>query len=145
MSDVLNKKVEAYYAARRDYETKKASATAAEIERRRLEAELIDYMLEQGIKSWDRSDGTKPGLAKSTTFSCTKDNAQQIRDWLIEQVGDDKDFIETLPSKSAVGELVKKLIDKDKWDEGDFPAFLSVSTRPTLRVQGWKSLNPTEE
>lgn len=140
MSDVLNAKVEAYYEARRDYEEKKRVATEAEKHRRRLEAELVDYMLEHGIKSVDRADGTKPLLAKNVSFSCTKDNADAIREWIVEQVGDDKDFIETLPSKSAVGELVKKLLEKEKWDETDFPAFLSVSTRPGLRVTGWKEV-----
>jgi hypothetical protein len=141
MSDVLNQKVEAYYEARRDYEEKKRVATEAEKHRRRLEAELVDYMLEHKIKAVDRADGTKPLLAKNVSFSVTKDNFDAIREWLVEQVGDDKDFIETTVSKSAVGELVKTKIEKEKWDESDFPAELKVSTRPGLRVTGWKSLD----
>jgi hypothetical protein len=137
MSDELNLKIDAYYAARRDYDEKKALSNAADGERRRLERELVDYMMEHQIKSVDRMDGTKPLLASSVSASVTKENAEEIRQWLLETVGDDSDFMETIVSKPAVIELLKKKI-KEGDDPSDFPEFLKVDTRPTLRVNGWK-------
>jgi hypothetical protein len=137
MSDELNLKIDAYYAARRDYDDKKAASNQADAERRRLERELVDYMMEHQIKSVDRMDGTKPLLASSVSASVTKENAEEIRAWLLETVGDDSDFMETIVSKPAVVELLKKRI-KEGDDPSDFPAFLKVDTRPTLRVNGWR-------
>jgi hypothetical protein len=139
MSNELNLKAEAYYEARRDYEAKKAASNIADTERRRREAELVDYMIEHQIKSFDRNDGTKPLLAASVSISVTKDNYDQIRAWLLETEGDDKDYVETVVSKPAVLELVKKKL-KAGDDVSDFPDFLKPDTRPTLRVNGWKSV-----
>lgn len=141
---MLNQLIDDYYEARREYERLRTLATAAELTRRSKEAKLVDYMLEHEIKSVDRMDGTKPLLAKTTTISVTKDKADQIRAWLVATVGDDKDYVETLPSKSAVLELVKKMIEKDLVDPSEFPEFLSVNTRPTLRVNGWTGLGAEE-
>lgn len=144
MNEALNAKLDAYYAARRDYEAKKKVSNEAYAAWRRTETAVIDAMLENQVKSLERDDGTKPSLVRSATVSVTKDNFDEIRQWLTEQVGDDKDFVDTVVSKPAVLAFVKKLVDKEKWDETDFPACLSVSTRPTLRVAGWRSLDDTE-
>ena len=145
VNDVLNKKLDNYYAKRRDYEAKKKVSNDAHKAWRAAEAEVVDEMLSQKVKSLERDDGTKPGLVKAVALSVVQANAEAIREWIVEQVGDDKDYVDTVVSKSAVGELVKKLIEKDKWDESDFPAVLSVSTRPTLRVTGWKALEGAED
>lgn len=134
----LNEKIEAYYEARADYEAKAAIATDAEKLRRKLEYELIDLMMEEGVTKISLDDGTTPTLVKSCSASITKDNFDDIREWLRETVGDDSDYIETIVSKSAVMERVKHLLDVEKWDETDLPQFLRVSTRPTIRVTGWK-------
>lgn len=141
----LNAKVEAYYAARRDYDQKKAISNQADIERRRLERELVDYMIENQLKGVDRDDGTKPSLVASVSISVTKENAEDIRAWLRETVGDDTDFMETILSKPAVLELVKGKVKKEGWDVSDFPDFLKPDMRPTLRVTGWKGVAGGEE
>jgi hypothetical protein len=138
MSDQLNAKIEAYYMARSSYDAAKAASDEAYSAMRVKEAALVDYMLENGIKSVDRDDGTKPLLAKATSISVTQDNYEQVREWLRETVGDDADFLVTIPHKPAILEYVKKQIEKEKLDDSDFPAFLQCSTRPTLRVNGWK-------
>lgn len=140
MSDKLNNLTEIYYAARRDYDQKKQLSNEADKVRRAREAELVDYMIEHQIKSVSRNDGTTPLLAASVSISVTKDNYQQIRDWLLQTEGDDKDYVETIVSKPAVLELVKKKL-KAGDDVTDFPDFLKPDTRPTLRVNGWKTVS----
>jgi hypothetical protein len=135
----LNQRTELYYAARRDYDQKKALSNEADKLRRQREAELVDYMIEHQIKGFDREDGTKPLLVSSVSISVTKDNYDAIRQWLMETEGDDSDFVETIVSKPAVLELVKKKL-KAGDDVTDFPDFLKPDTRPSLRVYGWKGL-----
>ena len=139
MSDELNAKIDAYYAARRDYDIAHKASSDADKVRRAKERELVDYMIENQIKSLAREDGTKPILVSATSISCTQENAEEIRQWLLENEGDDSDYMVTVLSKPAVLELVKKKI-KAGDDPTDFPLFLKVDTRPTLRVDGWKSL-----
>lgn len=133
----LNEKIEAYYAARADYEAKAEIATKAEKLRRGLEYELVELMLEEGVTKISLDDGTTPTLVKSCSASITKDNFDDIREWLRETVGDDSDYVETVVSKPAVMERIKHLIDVEKYDETDLPSFLRVSTRPTIRITGW--------
>jgi hypothetical protein len=135
----LNLKTELYYEARRDYDQKKALSNEADKVRRQREADLVDYMIEHQIKGFDREDGTKPLLVSSVSISVTKDNYDAIRQWLMETEGDDSDFVETIVSKPAVLELVKKKL-KAGDDVTDFPDFLKPDTRPSLRVYGWKGL-----
>jgi len=136
-TETINTKTDAYYEARAEYEAAKELSDAAHKKWRRAEAELVDFMLEQGIKKFSRDDGTTPLLARSCTISCTKGNFDDIREWLRQDIGDDADFVTEVVDKSALLELVKKRIEEDMWDESDFPEFLKVNTRPTLRVDGW--------
>lgn len=138
MSDTLNAKINAYYRLRADYEEKKAASNEAAELMNRAEAELVDYMLVNQIRNVKREDGTQPLLASSITISCTSANAEEIRAWIREEIGDDKDYIETLPIKSEVLRFVKKKIEQEKFDASELPQFLNVNTRPTLRVNGWK-------
>lgn len=138
MSDTLNTKIDAYYAARQAYDEFKKLSDEADRIRRAREAELVDYMIENQIKSVDRADGSKPLLVNSVSISVVKENAESIREWIRGLVGDDKDYVETLPNKSAVLELVKTKLQVDLMDPSEFPAFLKVDTRPSLRVNGWK-------
>lgn len=138
-TDKLNLLTESYYDARRAYDDAKVISNEADKLRRQREAELVDYMIEHQIKGVDREDGTRPSLVASVTISVTKDNYDAIRQWLRETEGDDSDFMETIVSKPAVLELVKKKL-KAGDDVTDFPEFLRPDTRPTLRVTGWKGL-----
>lgn len=134
----INDKIDAYYAAREEYEQAKELSTAAAKKWRRMESELVDLMLDQGIKKISRDDGTTPLLARSCSISCTKANYDDIRAHLCETLGDDKDFVEQVVSKSAVLDWVKQQVEEGS-EEADFPDFLKVNLRPTLRVDGWKS------
>lgn len=137
--DKLNTLADVYYDARRNYDRKKAESNAADAERRQAEFALVEYMIEHQIKDFGRMDDTKLILVASVSISVTKDNFDSIRAWLLESEGDDKDYIETVVSKPAVLELVKKKI-KAGDDVTDLPEFLKADTRPTLRVNGWNGV-----
>jgi hypothetical protein len=140
MSSELNDKIEAYYSARRDYDAKKKISNEADSIRRQREAELVDYMIEHQHKSVKRDDGTTPLLVSAVSISVGKEDFDAIREWIRNDVGDDTDFIETVVSKPAVLELVKKKL-KAGDDVTDLPQCLKADTRPTLRVNGWKGVS----
>lgn len=140
----LHDAIQSYYTARRHAETLRREAADAEIERRRLEQALVDVMLEEKVNSLALDDGTRPTLHKQVNISVTKDNFDNIREWLLTAVGDDKDFLETVVSKPAVLRLVKDRL-KEGYDESEFPAVLRVSTRPGIRVAGWQGAQDAEE
>lgn len=139
MSDALNAKIDAYYKARSDYDAIHQLSSAADKLRREKERDLVDYMIENQIKKISRNDGTTPLLVNAVSIACNQENAEEIRKWLRDTVGDDTDFMVTILSKPAVIEHIKKKI-KAGDDPSDFPKFLSCDTRPTLRVDGWKQL-----
>lgn len=132
----LNTRIDTYYEARERYEKAKEISNKAEKEWRAKEHELVNYMIENQIKSVSRADGTKPLLVSQVSISCTADNAEEIREWLKEKYGDDRDFLVTTPHKPTVLAKIKQEIEEGS-DPTDFPQFLSVNTRPTLRVDGW--------
>lgn len=137
MSDVLNAKINSYYDARAAYDEAHKKSVEADALRRQRERELVDYMIEHQIKKVSLADGTTPMLVQAVSISVTQENYEDIRSWLRDSVGDDADFLVTIPHKPAILELVKKKI-KEGDDPSEFPAFLKCDTRPTLRVDGWK-------
>lgn len=134
----INQKIEAYYEARAAYDVAKKISDDADALRRVKERELVDYMIENQIKKVSLADGTTPMLVKAVSISVTQENYDSIREWLRNTVGDDADFLVTIPHKPTILEMVKKKIE-DGDDPTDFPDFLKCDTRPTLRVDGWKS------
>lgn len=139
MSAELNAKIDAYYEARKAYDEAHRLSSEADKARRAAERALVDFMIEHQIKKVSRDDGTTPILVSATSIACNQENAEQIREWLVETEGDDTDYMVTVLSKPAVLELVKKKIKKGA-DPSEFPEFLKCDTRPTLRVDGWKGV-----
>lgn len=137
MDDALNAKIEAYYAARSAYDEAHRLSSEADAFRRQKERELVDYMMENQCKKHGRTDGTTLILVSAASIACNQENAEQIRKWLVDTEGDDSDYMVTVLHKPAVLELVKKKL-KGGDDPTDFPDFLKVDARPTLRVDGWK-------
>ena len=139
----LKERIDAYYVARTAYEEAAKFASELAVERDRTEQKLIDAMLEQGLKSVQMANGTKPTLCKNVQISCTKDNFGVIRKWLVDTYGDDRDYVEETVNKWTVLAKVKKELDGGL-DEKSFPPELKLSTRPGLRVIGISNLNPGE-
>lgn len=134
---ILNDRITAYYQARASYDKAKAASDAADGLRREKERELVDYMIEHQLKKVSLTDGTTPMLVNAVSISVTQENYDAIRTWLKDSVGDDADFIVTIPHKPAILAHVKKRLE-DGDDPSDMPEFLKCDTRPTLRVDGWK-------
>tara|TARA_R110000772_G_C13309802_1_gene439836 strand:- start:11347 stop:11790 length:444 start_codon:yes stop_codon:yes gene_type:complete len=126
-----------YYDARTEYDVAKAESDRLEKLWRAQESKLIEKMMGDGVKSVTLSDGSRPTLAKGVSVKCNKDTHDQVRAWLLETVGDDSDFVETLPNRHKVAAHVKKEIEEKGMDPDDFPDFLAVSVKPTMRVLGW--------
>jgi hypothetical protein len=137
MTDTLNDKIAAYYEARSAYDEAKKISDDLDKIRRTRESELVSFMIENQIKNVKLDDGTTPTLVNSVSISVTKDNFDAIREWLLDTIGDDADYVEEVVSKPAVLELVKKKLEGGS-DPTEMPAFLKCDTRPTLRVSGWK-------
>jgi hypothetical protein len=142
--DELNTKTEAYYDARREYDLAKSISNAKAFTWRQKEQELVDYMIEHQLKKFSRDDGTTPTLVNSVNISVVKGNFEEIRQWLIDTEGDDSDYLETVVSKPAVLALVKKKL-KAGDDVTDLPDYLKASSRPSLRVTGWKGASGETE
>lgn len=137
----LSVHVEEYYRLRDMAETKKAELVTLNKAKQRAEAQLIDAMVDEKSSSMKRDDGTTISLRTAFTCSVTIANNEQIREWLTERLGDDKDFVETKCSKKLVESYCKGLIEDDDSDIDieDLPDFLNTSTRPTVSVLGWKN------
>lgn len=139
----LNDIIDDYYERRAAHERADHAAKQCYHEMKAAEAKLVDAMLEAGMPSVKRFDGTAISLRKNVSLSVTKDNSDQIRTWLIATVGDDKDFVEEVVAKSAITELVKQQLEEGLADD-DFPIFLKVSTRPGISVRGWNNISKIE-
>ena len=133
----LTDKVAVYYEARESYETAKALSDSAHKDMKRAENEVIDAMIDEGTRSIGLDDGTNCSLRSSFSISVAKDNFHAIREWLLDTVGDDKDFVEEVVSKPAVLDYIRAAVDAGKLDESGIPAFLNLNTRPTVNVRNW--------
>lgn len=127
---------ELYKDARLAYEEAKEFSNELERKWREEEQKLVDAMVEEGVRSFANDDGSKPTLTKNVSIKCNKDNAGDVRHWLVEQVGDDADFVEETVNRFKVAAYVKKLIEKGR-SEDDFPTMLGLNTHPAIRVYGW--------
>jgi hypothetical protein len=136
MQSKLNDLIAQYYAARQAYDNAKKISDDFDHARRTAERTLVDHMIENGINKVSLDDGTTPTLVSTAAVKVTKENSEEIRQWLLDTMGDDHDFLETVVSKSAVAELVRGMIADG--NETNVPACLELNQRPTLRVTGWK-------
>lgn len=141
MTNTLTDTIKTYYAARTKYEEAKAEATRLLAISNAAENEVIDALIDAKQKSITFEDGTKPTLVKSVTISCTKDNFDLIRSWLVQTFGDDKDYVEETVNKWTLLAKIKSMLEKGEQDESFFPPVLKLNSRPGLRVWGWKGLD----
>lgn len=136
----LNTLIESYYEARRkDDEASEAKKRTYDV-LKHTERTLIDAMLAEGMPSIRRDDGTTVSLRKSLSFSCTQENMDQIREWLVAEFGDDAPFVAEVVVKKSLTEKLAELLEAGS-DESEMPQFLNVSTRPTISVRGWKEVS----
>lgn len=132
--------IEAYYRARARHEAADKTAKALYAVRQDREREMIDEMVETETKGIKRDDGTYCGWKRKNRISVTQANDEQVRTWVLDETGDDSDFVVTACHKPAVEELVNGMLDEGT-EPGDLPAFLKLNQQPIANVQGWKQLN----
>jgi hypothetical protein len=135
----INELCQSFYDARRIYEEAKWIATERKREMDAIKSDLIDEMLNSRTRAVDRDDGTRISLRRNFSCSVTKDNQQQIRDWLLATTGDDTPFVREVVDKKVLSEELRSMVDERGVNLSDLPVFLKVDVRPNLSVYGWKA------
>ncbi len=137
----IEKLYEDYCEGRKKYERAKMHADACYSDLESIKSKMIDEMLNSKIRAFDPSNGecTRIGLRREFSCSVTKENTQQIRDWLLTQYGDDMPFVKEVVDKAALIFQLKKEVEEANFDVDDYPEFLKVSTRPNVVAYGWKN------
>lgn len=103
-----------------------------------IEYRMIALMDETQVKNVPTEDGLTFGKRRHYGFKNNEENRQQIREWLVGDIGDDSPFIEEVVSRSALRELIKDRVENGGKTEESFPQFLNVSFTPIAVVTGWK-------
>lgn len=138
-------KLTAYIAARLEQNKIKELSKKAEENRRKAEAELVDALLEAGMKSFKMDDGVSVGLRKRFDCSVNKDNNDQVEEWLRETEGDVSPFQKLVLYKPAIVKMLKDKAAKDELDETKIPDFLNLRSTPGITVRGLKALEESED
>jgi len=131
-------KAQAYFTARRLMDDAKEAHTKAYDTCKRAERELVDSMLEEGVKSFKLDEQLAVSLRKNFSVSCTQENESQVRDWLAEVHGDVTKFEKLVLYKPFVVAWLKEFVEKGAMDLYTIPEFLNFSMSPGVQVRGWK-------
>lgn len=134
-----------YALLRRKHDELKKQAADVEKDRRRLEQELVDAMLEQKLKSFKMDGGMTVSLRRRFDCSVNKDNEEQVAAWLTKTVGDVRPFQKLVLYKPAVVQHLKDLAEKEQLDETAVPDFLNLKTTPGVTVRGWQGGSEEDE
>ncbi len=132
-------RLDEFYLAKENYERAHEISAQAHGIMKGAELSAVDAMLEEGVKSMGRDDGTHVSLRKQFQCSVTVDNEDQVREWLTEVEGDDAQFVVEKVHKPALLEWMKEKFEKAVMDEGEVPEFLKFTQHPALTVRGWKT------
>ena len=133
----LNDHVNRFLMAKLEYEIAHKRSQERHKEWRQTEADFIDGMLDQQIKTFKHLEtGEVFGLSEHFGISVTQNNTDLIRNWLVESEGDDSPYLTEVCDKRAVTAHVKGLVINNrqggKADEDGVPEFLNLKTRPVL-------------
>lgn len=139
----LNDLCDTYYLARRNWDKAKEETAYRYKLMEVAKARLIDEMLAQNMRAYPRTDGTLISLRRQFNVSVTKENTDQIREWLIETFGDDEPFVKEVVDKAALTAHLKEMSEHAM--QIKYPEFLHVSTRPDVSVRGWTNKEAEED
>ncbi len=131
----VQQKIEAYLQVRDAYDKAHATSVMAHRDMKFAESDLIDAMLDEGVKAHKLDNGINVSLRKQYSCSVNKGNEADIRRWLIEEEGDDKQFMVEKVHKPALLDWLRSR----GFEPEDAPAFLQLSTRPGITVRGWQT------
>lgn len=136
----VQKVISQYFTARAHHQQLKDQVSDAYKSLKKFEAAVVDAFTETpstkgGVRP---GDGTTVSIKNETQISVTQANEAEVRKWLVEETGDDADFVRENVVKKHVLEFVR-----DKLAEGvpadEFPEELKINTRPVVSVRGWTS------
>ncbi len=144
MNTKITKLFEDYKKQREISEIESAKAKKERAHLGAIEFQIVELMLEERVKSIGTEDGCNLNLRRHLGISCTEENREQVREWLVEETGDDQPFMEEVVSKKALSELVQTRIDNGAVAQ-DFPDFLNVNLHPGVSVLGWKQLMASKQ
>ncbi len=133
----LNEHVALFLEMKNYYDVAHKASQNAHKAWRLAESEMIDAMLNGQVKTFKHLEtGEVFGLSEHFGISVTHNNTDLIRNWLVENEGDDAPFLTEVCDKKAVTAHVKTLVEKNraggKADEDGVPEFLNLKTRPVL-------------
>jgi hypothetical protein len=131
----LKDRIEDFTIARNAYKQMRKQADDLYHRMKEMESELVHAMSDDNLQSVRDADGVSIQLASRVSCSCTEENNGQIRDWLMETVGDDTGFVRPMVHKRSLLEYLKGQLENGHTD-ADFPDFLRVNTSPMLKVGG---------
>lgn len=141
----IETKLDAYIRAREVHDAAYRASADAKLAKAAAEYELVDAMVDEKTRSLKRDDGCLFYLKNKTSCSVTQENAHQIREWLIEEEGDDREFLVEVINKEQLLEWLAAKVDGGELQQDELPEFLSYSTRPGMNVNGWKARKKKEE
>jgi hypothetical protein len=134
-------KAQDYFTARRMMDDAKEAHTRAYDACKKAERELVDAMIEDGVKSFKLDEELAVSLRKNFSLSCTQDNEAQVRDWLTATDGDVTKFEKIVLYKPFVVAWLRERVEKGTLDQHTVPEFLNLSTSPGVQVRGWRGSN----
>ena len=138
MNDQISKQAELYKQQRMIAETAEAESKKQNKILSAIKHKLIDLMGDAGVRKVGTDDDVTLYLKRNIGFSLTEDNMERVREWLIEDQGDDVPFVHEVVSRKTLGELLKHKVEVEEATERDFPDFLKLSLHPNMGVLGWK-------
>jgi hypothetical protein len=119
----------------------------AKYEKKKLEAikyKLVDILVERKLPRVCDEHLTF-SKKRDCGFRLNEENTDQVRDWLVQETGDDMPFVEEKVSRRALKEYIEDRVLQDGWEAEDFPTFLGVSLHPNASVAGWKRFKQEQE
>ncbi len=133
----LNDHVALFLERKRIYDEAHRTSQEAHKAWRQAEADFIDGLLDKQVKTFKHLEtGEVFGLSEHFGISVTQNNTDLIRNWLVENEGDDAPYLTEVCDKKAVTAHVKTLVEKnrqaDRGETDGIPDFLNLKTRPVL-------------
>lgn len=141
----ITARIEAYQKARENWEAAKEVASKLYKPFYRAEQELQEAMLEARQRRVDHDDGCQFRIDPYFGFSLTKDNTEQVYNWLMGAAGDVTPFMREVLYKPSVYEWLKKKVESGEIPETRVPKFLKLTNKPHLVVQGWDKRKKEED
>lgn len=131
-----------YYKMRSRYEVAKRTASVAHDAMQAAKRELIEAMMDMGLDTLSyMEDGSKISFRGGLNISVTQANEAEVRDWLVQNYGDDTPFEDVKLNKAGIRKRIQEDLDAGQLSETELPKCLKLSRYPDIQVRGWVEPN----